>query len=263
MVLSSTLPPIYVNITTHCSGWHQCGNWTKSSTTGTWIENNGVTITQTWNHVSTTSPCYNTSSILTIPDNEVIGIIVPICYSRNALDGVTINIPFTTSYSNSNSDVYLEVVITADPLHYTSTDLLYTTMSMEPNQFKTIFFNQNKYVSTSLAATYDPYAADFFYNGHSTSSTTSLNTATLTLRQQQFAYVTTQSYAFTLLTTFAQIGGFATLWLTITAMFRGVLVMTYKSIFILREESSAGLGLNAFQLFFLACCRCAGLVSSQ
>ncbi len=257
MVLSSALPPVYVNITTVCSGPHQCGNWTKVSTGG-WIEHNGVTLTQTWNQVDSTSPCYGTTSTTSIPDSESYGIIVPICYSRSSVDGVTINIPFTATYSSTAS---LEIVITSDVTEYTNS--LYTTMTMQPNQFKTIFFSQSEYISTSLQKTYDPYAADFFYNGHSASSTTSTNTATLTLRLQQFGYSTTQSYAATILTTFAQIGGFATLWLTITAMFRGVIVMAYKSLFVLKQESSAGLGLNAFQLFCLACCRCAGITPPQ
>lgn len=249
MVSASTLPPVYLNITTICSGAHQCGNWTKSGT-GQWSEQNGVILSQSWNYVSSSSPCYGKSQSYTIPDQTTV--IVPVCYSLNSQDGVFLTTPFTSTYT---SNVFLNVILTGDQTHYANG--MYSSVEMQPSQSKTVFFSQNKYVSTDSVVTYEPYAADFFYNGHGTST----NTATLALRLQQFGYSTTQSYAFTLLTTAAQIGGFATLWLTLTTMFRGVVVMFQKSICELREESAAGLGMNAFQLFLVVCCRCAGLAT--
>jgi hypothetical protein len=250
MVSASTLPPVYLNITTICSGPHQCGNWTKTSG-GSWIETNPITLSQSWQYVPSSSPCYGTSQSTSIPDQTTL--IVPICYSKNSQDGVFLTIPFTSTYTSN--DVYLTVILTGDDNHYTNS--MYSSVEMQPSQSKTVFFSQNKYVSTDLVTTYDPYAADFFYNGHGTNS----NTATLAMRLQQFGYSTTKSYPFTLLTTAAQIGGFATLWLTLTTMFRGVVVMFQKSICELRQESAAGLGMNAFQLFLVTCCRCAGLAA--
>jgi hypothetical protein len=249
MVFADTLPPIKINITTSCSTTFGCGNYTKSSIdSNQWIQQTNITINQVWDNVIKSSPCFNQSKSYPIQIDE--SILLTVCYSSGNKDGIFLTVPFTSTYSTSAS---LLVTITGDSQYYTNN--MYSLVDLEATQSKTVYFSQTAYFPLHGDITYEPYTADFFYNGHQVTSTI----GTLTFVLQQFAYSNTKSIGTTILTTLGSIGGFSSIYLAITAMFRGVLVMSYKSIFVLKKESSAGLGLNAVQLCCLSLCRLAGL----
>jgi hypothetical protein len=257
MVSASLLQPIYLNITAACSGNYQCGNWTYHPTTGQYSLNQGVSIQQTWNTVPLSSPCYGSNNITHIPAKDQLSysFLVTVCYSANPADGVSITVPYTTTITTISTPS-LTITIEGNQNYYTNN--MYATVEMDPGQFKTLFFSQTKYVNVDLTSNYQPYAADFFYNGHSAISN---NGALLFFRLQQFAYQTEKTLAFTFLLTMGQIGGFASIYLAVVSMFRGVVIMWYKSVFVIKDKTfGTGLGVNALQLCFVTCCRCFGLV---
>lgn len=163
MSLASTVAPITLNITTHCSGKFQCGDWVLNS--GKWTLLQPIMLTQTWAHVPTSSPCYsNSGSAISIPASGTE--LVTVCYSDSIYDGIVLQIPFGASY-NDNNPPSLTVTITSGPQYSNGM----TTMAiMQPSQYKTFFFSQTVHVSTSGVQTFEPYVADMFYNGIRSSS---------------------------------------------------------------------------------------------
>lgn len=265
MSLSTSLSPIYLNITITCSQPYACGLWTTQPNAST-IETTPITYKQQWSHVPNTSPCTTNNqasysmNILTNSLSSWNNLDSTVCYSDSPNDGLFFTIPF-----NSTS-AYLTVEIRGNSNYYTND--MFTELIIGPQQWKTVFFSQTYHVTTvgKGTGTYSPYVADLFYNGHppGTASASPSLSSSLRIRLQQFGYTTKTSFPQTFLTTMGAVGGFASLWLTIVSMVRGTAVMTYKSAFVLKgAHTKGGLCANACQLGFLAFAKILGCCSSS
>jgi hypothetical protein len=109
------------------------------------------------------------------------------------------------------------------------------------------------------ATSYQPYISDLFYNGHGPSTPSTIVKSSLTLKAQQFAYLHKTALSQSAFNTAGAIGGFATMFLAVTSMFRGVIVMTYKTLFVIDDATGkSGLAANACTLGYVACMRMFG-----
>lgn len=278
LVLATTLSPISLNISTTCSKTWHCGNFTKES--GSWTLVNPIYVKETWNKVSKSSPCYGKSRNYTIPENA--NFHTTVCYSPDSNDGVSLNVPFRSSYS---SGVSLVVDIKGDSTKYTNE--MNSNVVMEPTQHKTVFFSQVQYKYEGAPTDNQPYPAvgialpcyntllfrflafpypvsvfismpqDYFYNGHGTDSTA----ATVLFKLQQFSYQVTSTNAVTVWSTAGSIGGFVALWLSLTSMTRGIGMMAYATWGMQSVGGQLGLGMNICQLCFVNVLACFKLVT--
>ena len=64
MVLSSSISPIYVNISLSCSNPYQCGLWSNNS--GTVTNEKPLVISQQWTNLDHSSPCFGQNSATTM-----------------------------------------------------------------------------------------------------------------------------------------------------------------------------------------------------
>jgi len=150
LVMAKALPPVYLNVSTTCGKKFTCANYTGSP--GHWTLATQVTVSERWNKVDTASPCYGKSRVYNIPENANFAAMV--CYSPDLNDGVTLQIPFRSSYTGQ---AYINVDIIGDPSKY-SNDMRSAVM-MEPTQHKTVYFNQVQYNYAGKPTEHQPYAA--------------------------------------------------------------------------------------------------------
>jgi len=242
MILSSSINPIYVNITISCTIPYQCGTWNYNN-----ILQKSLSYQQVWKNVDISSPCYGKDSIINIPTTSIIqyNIILPVCFSDSPNDGIIFTMPFNTSAA------VLVLSLTGSNDVYGTNNNMFTELVINANQWKTAFFSQTKTISTDKSVTYQPYVGDLFYNGHPPSTNTGYS-STLRLRLLQFSYLSTTSMTKDVFSTFGSIGGFASFSVTILGMTRGIIVMLYKSWYEVNDSTSQkGLQANAIQMLFL------------
>jgi hypothetical protein len=262
-VPADTQPPIQIELSGRCTEAYQCGHWTEiasSSVQGgtSTIEYNQttpITITATWDSISSSSPCSTQAGfVTTIPASELstFKVNITVCYSPSPSDGVKLVVPF-----NSTSGGML-VNITVNSAKYSND--MFESMDMGANEWKTAFLSQTVSKDIKGHSIAKPIVADLFYNGHPLKLDAS--TSWLRFRTQQYSYSITESYASTFNMVMGTIGGFSSLLLAFAGMARGTLVMAYKSMFVLKGRAAkGGLCTNAFQLCFQSCTKMFGLSS--
>ena len=245
MILSSTINPIYVNITLSCSNPYQCGLWSNNST-GTYILEKPIVFSQVWKNVPQESPCFGKDSTINLPAlSSNWYTIATVCYSDSPSDGLLFSVPFNSSLAE------IKFIITGDSKVYNKNKNMYNELDINPNQWKTAFLSQTKSISTDKVITYAPYVGDLFYNGHP--STTTLGySSTVRLRLLQFSYLSVTSNQQNIFSTFGSIGGFTSFSVTVLGITRTVIILIYKSWYEISDSTSKkGIRANVCQLLFL------------
>ena len=244
MVLSSSINPIYVNISLSCSNPYQCGLWSNNS--GIISLERPIVISQQWTSVDQSSPCFGQNSVVSIPATSMMqwSTTVTICYSESPNDGLLLSIPFNTS------SAMLKVILTGSSTIYNNKNM-YNELDINANQWKTAFVSQTKVIATDKSITYEPYVGDLFYNGHPPNAQVGYSSS-VRLRLLQFSYLSVTSYQQNIFSTFGSIGGFASFSVTLLGMTRATVVMFYKSFYEINDSASKkGIRANACQTLFL------------
>ena len=227
------MKPLNITISTSCSSKWGCYNWTATTAQRNWANPANyhqwkpITVEGYYNFADS-SNCNQKNFRRTVRSAYAqANISFVVCYSPSFTDGVVLSVPFSSDYSSSTSlNVRVQGPNYANNMQY--------DININSGQIKIIYLSQQQLISYGnvASATYEPYVADLFYNGHSSTSMTNF-----TFMMQQFGYTRVQNPTPTFLSLLGVIGGFVEFSFPIIGFAKGISEIIYKCFRTLQESA--------------------------